>query len=110
MTRVSVDTSRLDKILAELPGAVSETVRAGAAAVSATAKSLAPVDTGALKNSIVPEPTDIFTWIVRDGVEYGIYQELGTSRMRAQPFMIPAVEARRGEYMDSWRRLFMRLR
>ena len=32
---------------------------------------------------------------VHDGVEYGIYQELGTSQMGAQPFMRPAVEANR---------------
>ena len=31
--------------------------------------------------------------IVADGVEYGIYQELGTSKMTAQAFMGPAVEA-----------------
>jgi len=30
---------------------------------------------------------------VADGVEYGIYQETGTSRMAAQPFMHPAAEA-----------------
>ena len=31
-------------------------------------------------------------WIIRDGVEYGIYVELGTSRMSARPSLIPAVE------------------
>ena len=30
--------------------------------------------------------------IVADGVEYGLYQELGTVKMAAQPFMVPAVE------------------
>jgi hypothetical protein len=34
---------------------------------------------------------------VADAVHYGIYQELGTSRNAAHPFMIPAVEVvRRG--------------
>lgn len=31
--------------------------------------------------------------IVADGVEYGIYQEMGTSKMKAHPFMHPAAEA-----------------
>ena len=31
--------------------------------------------------------------IVADGVEYGLYQEMGTTRMAAHPFMRPAVEA-----------------
>jgi hypothetical protein len=31
--------------------------------------------------------------IIADGVEYGVFQELGTSRLAPQPFMSPAVEA-----------------
>ena len=30
--------------------------------------------------------------ILHDGVDYGIYNEFGTSRMAAHPFMIPAIE------------------
>lgn len=107
---VKLDTARLDKIITELPGAANETVRSGAFAVEGRAKALAPVDTGALKNSIHSEQETSLLWHVADAVEYGIYQELGTSRMRAQPFMIPAVEATRQQYLDSWRQLFARLR
>lgn len=32
---------------------------------------------------------------VHDGVEYGIYQEMGTHKMAAQPFMRPSIEANR---------------
>jgi len=39
--------------------------------------------------------------IVADGVNYGIYQELGTSKMGAQPFMSPAVEDVRGGFMQA---------
>ncbi len=31
-------------------------------------------------------------WIVADGVDYGLYQELGTTKMAAQPFMVPTAE------------------
>lgn len=36
--------------------------------------------------------------VVADGVEYGIFQEIGTSRMDAHPFMTPAVEAVRPQF------------
>ena len=39
--------------------------------------------------------------VVADGVEYGLYQELGTSRMGAQPFMVPAVEAVRPGFIKA---------
>ena len=49
------------------------------------------VDTGALRDSIEYEmESDGFT--LRDGVSYGIYNEFGTYKMAARPFMIPAAE------------------
>ena len=39
--------------------------------------------------------------IVADGVEYGLFQELGSSRNVAQPFMVPAVEAVRPGYAQA---------
>lgn len=42
------------------------------------------------------------TRIVADGVEYGLYQEMGTSRMAAHPFMRPAVEAVRGGFVRAF--------
>jgi HK97 gp10 family phage protein len=39
-------------------------------------------------------------------VEYGIFQELGTSKMPAQPFLIPALEAWRNRFLDAFRELF----
>ena len=33
--------------------------------------------------------------VVSVGAEYGVYQEYGTSRMPAQPYLTPAVEANR---------------
>jgi hypothetical protein len=39
--------------------------------------------------------------IVADGVNYGIYNEFGTSRMPAHPFMKPAAEAVRAGYIKA---------
>ena len=57
---------------------VKKAVKKHAFIIQAKAASKAPVDTGALKNSIHALPEgDGSNWTVQDGVEYGIYQELG---------------------------------
>jgi len=103
---VRLDTRVLDAIIAAMPQKAEELVAAGAEAVQGRAAAKAPVDTGALRNSISAGFFRSLLWHVGDGVEYGIYQELGTSRMAAQPFMVPAVEWARPEYNKSWRKLF----
>lgn len=106
---VTLDTRRLDMIINRLPRESERLVRAGASQVMAAATAKAPIDTGALASSIhVEKKQPLLCW-VGDGVEYGIYQELGTSRMSAQPFMTPAVEATRDAYNASWRSLFSML-
>lgn len=87
-----LDTRELDRIIRDAPVKAEKALAAAAFQVQAVAQTLAPVDTGALKNSIGTERKSRFTYWVADGVEYGIYQEFGTSRMAAQPFMVPAVE------------------
>ena len=93
MTLVAkLDTRRLDAIIAQEPVRSAEIIKKAALQVEAVAKPLAPIDTGALRNSIQAEQMGPHTWWVQDGVEYGIYQELGTRKMAAHPFMVPAVE------------------
>ena len=63
----------------------------GTRMIQNTAKDLAPVDTGILKGSImVKSDRASQTGIVYTTTEYAAYQEFGTSKMRAQPFLIPA--------------------
>ena len=49
------------------------------------------IDTGALRDSIAYE-MQREGFILHDGVTYGIYNEFGTWKMAARPFMIPAAE------------------
>jgi HK97 gp10 family phage protein len=93
MTDVKLDTRVLDKIAANLDGSTDRALGSIAFQVEGEAKVRAPVDTGALRNSIHTEKKKAGLYWVADGVEYGIYQELGTYKMRAQPFMVPATEA-----------------
>lgn len=108
-----VNTDRLNRILRNMGGNTSTAVRQVAFAVEGHAKMGAPVDTGALKNSIytrmgneqaprqaadvaivpLPEPENKQTAHVGPSVEYGIYVELGTARAHAQPYLAPAVAA-----------------
>ncbi len=95
MTQVAsirLDTKRLDEIAAKLGVNTDGAVKAVAFQVEGIAKTLAPVDTGALRNSIHTEKMEEGTYMVADGVEYGIYQELGTHKMAAHPFLVPALE------------------
>lgn len=108
----------------KLHDTVSELVRKAAFDVEAMAKDLAPVDTGHLKSSLyvvpgggkggstygqnvegdgalLPEvqaPTSDQEAIVAVGADYGIFVEMGTSHMSAQPYLTPAAEAIRGPF------------
>jgi HK97 gp10 family phage protein len=107
--RVTLETKILDSIIAECDKEAAAIVKAGAFAVEGQAKTKAPVDTGALKSSLEAEENGSpLRWWVHDGVEYGIYQELGTSKMSAQPFLVPAVEAVRDNWVALWRKFFER--
>jgi hypothetical protein len=79
-------------------------VKKHAFAVQADAAHNAPVDTGALKNSLHADPLNPRNWTVSDGVEYGVFQELGTSRgVRAKHFLGNACEKEADKFFDDVR-------
>ena len=49
-------------------------------------------DTGHLTNSVSHRMTGPTEGVVEVGAEYGVYLEMGTSRMAPRPFLGPAVE------------------
>lgn len=61
------------------------------------AKTLCPVDTGNLRNSITHETKEKYTQ-VGTNVEYAVYVEMGTRKMKAQPYLRPATENHLQEY------------
>lgn len=63
------------------------------------AKKACPVDTGRLRNSITHQvrPSEKSVYIGTN-VEYAPYVELGTSRMKPQPFLRPAAVDHEGTY------------
>lgn len=89
------DTRKLDSIIRQMAPEAERVLTKVAFDIQDIAQNLAPVDTGALQNSIRVLPPKKLERIVADGVEYGVNVEIGTSRQSAQPFMRPAFEANR---------------
>ena len=72
------------------------------------AKVQAPVDTGALKNSIFSAKAGNLTYKVTAPQHYAIYVEKGTRKMRAQPYLKPALDAERPKLISNLRKLYER--
>lgn len=70
----------------------------------ATAKQLAPVDTGNLRNGIAFTMTDTTAGELTSSAEYAAYVEFGTRRMDARPHMVPGFEAAKAMLRDLLRR------
>lgn len=98
-------TSRLPQLEAQLVAKAQQGVQKAANDVESHAKGVAPVDTGNLRSSIQSESTGALSAVVNAGAEYGIYQEYGTYKMAAQPFMVPAAEAVRPQFIAYMSRL-----
>lgn len=117
---VKLDTALLDKITAEMRPKARDIVNTYGIAIAGEAAKNAPLDTGALRNSILSESTMTgdLSFTVQDGVEYGAAVELGhVKRTRAgtqdvagfvaaRPFMLPAVEKWRDKFLTAFEGLF----
>jgi HK97 gp10 family phage protein len=98
-------TTKIPRLRKELRKRAGEIVRKAALDIEAHAKTLAPVDTGALRNSIRMEPTGELSAEVAVGVDYGLYVEMGTVHAPAQPFLTPAVEHARPAFEGALKQL-----
>lgn len=135
MNEVKLDTKELDRIAKQLNVKREAVGRRMAFQIEKRAKELSPHATGALRNSIYvvtqkqdgysaaasaaksanggvttsPHPTPTGNVIANVGpcVDYAEYQEFGTSKMAAHPYLTPAVEEITAKYNsgDEWKEL-----
>lgn len=99
---VRVRQNRFPEILSKLPGLAFQAAEQSARAIQTRAKSLAPVDTGALRNSISvaqdAAPVHSVAWVVYSPLDYSVFQEYGFHHwisgnfIPPQPYMTPAAQ------------------
>ena len=111
VTNIRLDKRELERLCRELDMNTDQVLRSISFQVEGEAKVRAPVDLGALKDSLITEPKGKNKYWVQDGVEYGIYQELGfnhwiSGKFIQNAFMVPAVENVRKYLADRFKGLF----
>jgi len=96
----------LDKFIRRVQGkpkqarrAVSEVLRKSALRIERKAKIKAAVDTGFMRNGIFVARVGMLRYKVTSPAGYSVYVELGTRKMKAQPFLGPAVKEESGNLM-----------
>lgn len=103
---VKIDTQILEALIKDLGTNTDGAIRSIAFDIAAEAKILAPWKTGALSGSINMKKINSGEYWVQDGVDYGLYQEMGTYKMAAHPFLRPAVEKIGRQLEERFKRLF----
>jgi HK97 gp10 family phage protein len=98
MIKITCDTFKLGKqlemLLTSLDDIAEQTMIEGLENIKRDAKSMCPVDTGALRDSIdYTYDSSNFTGDVYASQPYALYVELGTRYMAPQPYMHPAFTA-----------------
>lgn len=91
---VVIDGGALQALFTAADGPVAKALTKVAIMVDRQAKRLAPVDTGRLRSSIgwtLIQDGGRLSALVGSNVAYAWYQEFGTSRMPAHPFLRPAL-------------------
>jgi HK97 gp10 family phage protein len=101
---IKVDTQQASKIIADrlnvkVPKILGESVKTTTDKVASTAQSICPVDTGELRSSIKAEKVSEFEGRVIATAEHAPFVEFGTYKMQAQPFLGPAAEQHRTEFV-----------
>lgn len=129
---VKVDTSGLKRVAEQLEPQARKVIAKAAFDVESRAKRRAPVDTGALRASIYTsvgggrssysvtktiakglgataftdeEKAEGLSANIGASVEYAIFNEMGSRKMGAHPFLIPALEEVRKSFEDAWKEL-----
>lgn len=88
--------------------AVSAELQRSALRVERKAKMKAAVDTGFMRNGIFVVRVGMLRYKVISPAGYSVYVELGTRKMKAQPFLGPAVKEESEVLFKNLRKMFRR--
>jgi HK97 gp10 family phage protein len=98
---IEIKSNRLRELASRAPKLAAGVIRTTVAEIAADAQQRAPVDTGALRDSIKGRVINQQAGEVTAGggeVDYAGYVEYGTVKMGAQPYMHPAADAARPRF------------
>lgn len=92
--------NKLKLLVPRIRSAAEQTVAETLLLIESDAKEFAPVDTGRLRSSIHAEraPNGL-SGTVATNVSYAPAQEFGTRFQKAQPFLFPAFEKNRADFL-----------
>lgn len=99
----------IDRIVRETAKAIEGNIKVGMASAhsgavygahqASAAGEMPAIDTGALINSIQSDTDGPMQAAVHTNVDHAVYLEYGTIHMAPRPFMVPAAEAERSEFV-----------
>ena len=91
--------NRLQQYVNDAKKRVRNTVHETLLLIESDAKQLAPVDTGYLRSSIHANFYGELAGTVSANADYGIYVEFGTYSQRPQPYLTPAYQKNKEEFL-----------
>ncbi len=91
---------KFEQLRQRIPSLANAIVQKHTLATVDLMKQLAPVDTGAMRDSIESVEMGPLTLGIKIGVNYWHFVEFGTIYQEAQPFVSPAVESGRQGYLE----------
>lgn len=94
---VTVQNDNTAQVVAAIKAGIRGALDQSGQLVENAAARQCPVDTGRLRNSLKHQLEGDAVCQIGSDVEYGIYVECGTSRMRARAFLRPALEHNEGQ-------------
>ena len=94
---ISMIKSNVDEYLKAVDAAKQRGLEAVGLTAERYAKTLCPVDTGRLRNSI-SHAVEGDSAYIGTNVEYAVYVEKGTRKMQAYPYLKPAAQDHADEY------------
>lgn len=106
--QIDVIYNKLPRLPATLRREAERAIKRNAQECAAVAKSLAPVDTGKLRDSIDAKTDGPLAWVVGPHTDYAAYVEYGTSKAPSQPFLTPATERQRPRFIGDMEQIVER--